>query len=492
MQEIERYRIFSFRFESVGDGYAIFRKGERRIQVKGFVDGAQTCIRFMPDEEGEWQYEGKCGRHTVAGQFICTATKADNNGRVHVAGQHFSYESGKKFLPFGTTCYAWIYQPSEVIESTLKSLHSAPFNKIRMCIFPKYMAFNTEEPTRFPFHKDEAGNWDISSPDTAFWEQLETLICRLDDLGIEAELILFHPYDKWGFATLSREQTLAYIEYCVRRLSAYKNVWWSLANEYDLLTDKTQEDWDEIGKKVKEEDIYGHPVSIHDFCAIYPKKDWMSHLSVQSGYTSRTILWRAKYRLPVIVDEIGYEGNLPFGWGNLSAREYVQRMWSAIAGGGYCTHGETFYNELERIWWAKGGSLRGEALPRIRFLRLLLEEMSDPIDPMISSFTPDPNAKIEGQFTAFGKAMQLLSEPERELTIVDMIPPVVGGKQERLFWLGRGCPAWADIWLPSEGSFRIEVIDSWNMTRTFVCETDKPCRIPLPAREGMAVFCKKI
>jgi len=33
--------------------------------------------------------------------------------------------------------------------------------------------------------------------------------------------------------------------------------------------------------------------------------------------------WREKYRKPVVLDEICYEGNLQFGWGNISGKELL-------------------------------------------------------------------------------------------------------------------------------------------------------------------------
>ena len=54
-----------------------------------------------------------------------------------------------------------------------------------------------------------------------------------------------------------------YIEYVVARYAAYRNVWWSMANEYDMMT-KTEVEWDELGELVKKNDPYGHMLSIHN------------------------------------------------------------------------------------------------------------------------------------------------------------------------------------------------------------------------------------
>ncbi len=71
-------------------------------------------------------------------------------------------------------------------------------------------------------------------------------------LGIEADIILFHPYDKgrWGFDNMPMEINLKYIEYITARLASFRNVWWSIANEWDLVKTKTHSDWDVLAKAV--------------------------------------------------------------------------------------------------------------------------------------------------------------------------------------------------------------------------------------------------
>ena len=62
-----------------------------------------------------------------------------------------------------------------------------------------------------------------------------------------------------------------------------------------------------------------------------------------------------------MVDECCYEGNIPWDWGNISGFELVHRFWTVCMQGGYCTHGETYLNEEEVLWWSKGGKLVGES-----------------------------------------------------------------------------------------------------------------------------------
>ena len=83
--------------------------------------------------------------------------------------------------------------------------------------------------------------FDLERFDPAHFRRLEERIAQLGELGIEADLILFHAYDRWGFADLGPAVDERYLRYVVRRLAAYANVWWSMANEYDLLWAKTED-----------------------------------------------------------------------------------------------------------------------------------------------------------------------------------------------------------------------------------------------------------
>ena len=77
-------------------------------------------------------------------------------------------------------------------------------------------------------------------------------LAQLDELGIQADIILLHPYDKpeWGFSKMTREEDAFYLAYVARRYSAFRNVWWSLANEFDLMPWKSVEDWDSYARIV--------------------------------------------------------------------------------------------------------------------------------------------------------------------------------------------------------------------------------------------------
>ena len=106
-------------------------------------------------------------------------------------------------------------------EQTLATLAKAPFNKLRMCVFPKNYAYNRNEPQYYPFAKDAAGKWDFTRFNPAFFRHLERRVSELGDLGIEADLILFHPYDegRWGFDRMNADADRRYLRYVVARSS---------------------------------------------------------------------------------------------------------------------------------------------------------------------------------------------------------------------------------------------------------------------------------
>jgi hypothetical protein len=425
---------------------AQFAQGDRSVVVPGFYDGDGAYrIRFMPDRQGEWSYRTKSNRAELdgkAGTFTVTRPAVDNHGPVQVRNTyHFAYADGTPFFPFGSTCYGWVHQNERLQEQTLATLKTAPFNKLRMCVFPKWYAYNRVEPGLYPF-AGAPGAWEFTRFNPAFFRHLEKRIGQLRDLGIEADLILFHPYDKghWGFDRLAAAVDDCYLRYVVARLAAYRNVWWSLANEYDFLKEKTESDWDRFFRIVAKADPYGRLRSIHNGSRIYNHTHpWVTHVSLQNGSAvadfGRALLYRDVYRKPIVFDEVKYEGDIEQRWGSLSAEEMVHRFWQGAIAGTYVGHGETYRHPQDVLWWSKGGVLHGRSPARIAFLRKILES-SDRLEPI---------DKWQDARTA-GK--------RGELYIV---------------YFGKESPGEWTFTLPAAGlaglvRFRVEVIDTWEMT----------------------------
>jgi hypothetical protein len=393
MTETERWGRFEAEFRSATAAAAAnpfrdvhvtaeFRHGNRSVPVTGYHDGGDVWrLGFMPDAEGEWTYRTRSDDPGLDGQegaFRCTAPSPGNHGPVRVRDRfHFEHADGTPYFPFGTTCYAWTQQPLALQEQTLATLAAAPFNKLRMGFFPKDYNFNTNPPLMDCFQRRADGTLDFDRPNPEAFRHFEAQTGRLCDLGIEADVILFHPYDRWGYADMTEAQDLAYVRYMAARLSGFRNLWWSLANEFDfLLNTKPMRFWDRVFQVLEETDPAGHLASIHngDPDASYDhRKPWVSHVCLQHWDVKRTAEWRGAWGKPLVNDEPQYEGDIWCAWGAISAQELVHRYWLTLMRGGYIGHGETYEDADDLLWWAKGGLLHGQSPERIGFLRRQVE-----------------------------------------------------------------------------------------------------------------------
>ena len=189
--------------------------------------------------------------------------------------------------------------------ATLKTLKTAPFNKVRTGLwggwatgedYPNGTVKTAGDPTRF---------------NVSFWQHVETVLKEMRDIGVNAEIILFSPsggshYPQTmaclgGTDPANYNTTLDefYIKYIVARLASFRNVWWSMANEWNqypcMWNSSAEPDpcdgagidsayratsqcgrggsntpawdtpvWDTLFKAVHDEDPSGHLLSIHN------------------------------------------------------------------------------------------------------------------------------------------------------------------------------------------------------------------------------------
>ncbi len=376
---------------------ARFRQGDRVFTPEGFYDGDGVYkIRFMPDAPGRWTYvtESNCKElDGKRGAFTCTEAGPDNHGPVRVHDTfRLAYADGTPHFSVGTTCYAWAHQGDAMEEQTLRTLKTAPFNKMRMCVFPKAYTYNENEPQYYAYEGKPLKDWDFKRFNSAFWRHFEKRVRQLRDMGIEADIIIFHPYDRWGFKSMGHENNLFYLHYLVARLAAFRNVWWSFANEYDLLK-WPMEHWDQYMQLVQKIDPYDHLRGIHNCRGWYDHtKPWVTHCSIQNSDFRRTKEVREKYNKPVVYDECRYEGNIPQGWGNITAEQMTRNFWMGSLAGCFVGHGETYKHPQDLLWWAKGGVLRGQSPARIQFMKDIIEAL--PYQQMSPDFSHHPDVCI--------------------------------------------------------------------------------------------------
>lgn len=438
---------------------------EGAVRVPGFYDGGGVFrLRWMPEAPGEYAWTTSSNARSldgVTGSVSVTPAREGRHGPVRVADTfHFAHADGTRHRPLGTTSYAWTHQGDELEERTLASLAAAPFTKIRMCVFPKSYLFNENEPVLYPFEGSPQEGFDWQRPSVAFWAHLERRIEQLGELGIEADLILFHAYDRWGFSTMDAVADDRYVRYAVARLASFANVWWSLANEYDLLFEKTEEDWERFARIVGEDDPSRHLLSIHNCREFYDhSRPWITHASIQRQDVYKTAEMTTQWRRwdkPVVIDECAYEGDIDQGWGNITGQELVRRFWEGALRGGYVGHGETYVHPDDVLWWSKGGELRGTSPERIAFLESVLADgPARGLEPIPLDWDV-PRAGVEGEYY--------------------------------LYYFGFDRPTYRRFLLEPDVSYTVDVIDTWGMSVERLPGTySGRFRIELPGREFVAV-----
>jgi hypothetical protein len=455
LQTVEKWDIFELRLEGPSDGNpfldvelgATFSDGFREFSVDGFYDGEGVYrVRFCPDRTGSWRYVTRSNVWELTdrqGTFEVTPPGPENHGPVHVFETfHFAYADGTPYRCIGTTAYNWLHRPDSTQELTLQTLAESPFDKLRMLVYPERQG-NRTPPEHFPFEGEPPRDWDFNRFNPEYFRLIETRLRQLRDLNIQADLILFHKYGQdWGFELMPEDTSERYLRYIVARWSAFRNVWWSMANEFDFVKTKTTEDWDRYFQIVQAADPYDRLRSIHNGYLIYDhRKPWVTHASIQNGAaveeSGRAQLYRDVWEKPIVYDEVKYEGNLTRRWGNLSGREMVHRFWAGTVAGTYVGHGEALLEEDSSIvWLSTGGLFRGESPERIAFLRKILEEGPANLDPIDKWQDPD-TAGLPGEYY--------------------------------LVYFGREAPESWPFQLYKTGVregqvYEAEIIDTWNMT----------------------------
>lgn len=112
---------------------------------------------------------------------------------------------------------------------------------------------------------------------------------------------------------------------------------------------------------------------------------------------------------------------------------------------------------------------------------------------MFEEFNNVTEKAVKSDVPPFFALMNSLSEEEKE-NLKWKNGACAGHIGENFFikYYGRYCPRKAAFRLPKDKSYKIEVIDVWEMTRKTLCEkVSGKVPLELPAKEGIAVIATK-
>jgi len=143
------------------------------------------------------------------------------------------------------------------------------------------------------------------------------------------------------------------------------------------------------------------------------------------------------------------------------------------------------------LWWSKGGQLHGQSVARIAFLRSIFEQAPalTPLEKLDMEFLnlmyPETTAYLVGTHDG-GENVIAEGGWNHETSGYNLEHGYY------LFYFGMHQPASRNFNL-QDGNYRIDLIDTWNMTIETVAENATgPTRVELPTRKFMAIRIQKI
>jgi len=342
--------------------------GGKKHIVPGFWDGGKIWrVRFMPSDEGKWQYRtmskpAVAGLNGKTGSFQCRRGKATTRflkhgpTRVSANGHYLEHADGTPFFWLVDT--AWngaLLSSKEDWDRYLDNRVSKKFTGIQF-VTTQWRTAYTDAEGMVAYT-----GFDKIKINPAFYQRMDERIDALNDKGLLAVPVLLWTLggEKRVPGKLPESQAIRLARYQVARYQA-NHVAWFLPGDGNYFG-ANAERWKGIGRAVF--DRPGHaPAMLHPQGMQWPrgaflKEKWVSVFGYQSGHgddanTLRWIhsgppsqKWRQKPVRPVINLEPPYEDHIAYQSRKRHTAYTVRRAiyWSLLnaptAGSSYGAHG---------------------------------------------------------------------------------------------------------------------------------------------------------
>ena len=190
------------------------------MRVPGFYDGDGIYrVRFMPDNEGEWTYrtrsktaalDGKTGSASAWSRprrAITARSRSRNRHPFRLCRRHALFSLRHDLLCLDAS--AARDAGADARDAEEDALQQDAHGRLPEGLpLQRQRAAARLLPARArTARKTSTGR--IPSPSGI--SRARSRRCR--DLGIEADIIIFHPYDRWGYCNMSAEQDFRYVAY---------------------------------------------------------------------------------------------------------------------------------------------------------------------------------------------------------------------------------------------------------------------------------------
>jgi hypothetical protein len=274
----------------------------RKTEFLGFYDGGTTWkIRFMPDQIGTWKYEAAFsdGSGGVSGLFRCAPSNIDGMMSADETNpMWFGFNGGKHILirsfHVGDRFFAANWPASKRI-AFLDWAQKQGYNMLS--IASHYLNRPTKgrgQGWRTPDLWDSSG----SRPRAKEYRKMEAI---LDELS--RRRIMVYPFAGFcgqssNFPTAQDDQEFL-IRYTLARIGSYWNITFNVAGPDPQ--GRGTELLDRLGTFIKKNDIYAHPLSIHNYQRFdFP---WVSYVVLQG--------WKKTDLQDIYQGMLEQHGNMP-------------------------------------------------------------------------------------------------------------------------------------------------------------------------------------
>ena len=375
-----------------------------RIRVWGFYDGDGRGgiegnvfkVRFCPPRLGKWWLHAvRSNDSKLNGQHCGDVVKCLDSTHPgfwlvdpDTQGRWYRRSDGSHPYIIGNTMYTFLSEcgPDGPTGGNIADdVHgnSEYFKKIRFSI----AGGRYPHPQDKPF-LDEAGkptddgDWSHRPNPAWFSQRVDLAVKTAYEHDVIADLILNGP-DTVESRSILRAQhndgdATPILQYMAARYGSFPNVWFCLANEFDIKTPKyTTEQAATFGRILREHLPYPMPVSIHA-----RPRDWYRELNRQPAWHDHVIIqkklkalneaadWVSRNHaigggVPVIDDELAYEGKGD-GW---SEADVIESHLGAFLGGGYGTTGHKPAAKQGHYFWGHFKAEEHHAADNLKWLR---------------------------------------------------------------------------------------------------------------------------
>lgn len=248
----------------------------RHITAYGFWDGEDRwCVRFAPDEPGEWHWYSMAsaanhgGLHGRHGSFIAvdehrTPTLRHGYLRIHVTARRFVYSDGTPFFWLGDTVWsAAAHAELSEWKRYLSHRSGQGFNVAQINSLPQWDASAGFCRTPFAPAGGQSGKatYDFDRPEPVYFQTLDRLVEDAAKAGIHcAMVVLWFNYVAGTNASWARElprhrirsdQALRYGRFLSARYSAYGTLW-IVSGDTDAPVEGADEVYDSAARGVIE------------------------------------------------------------------------------------------------------------------------------------------------------------------------------------------------------------------------------------------------